>query len=142
MCGRTSSLKQRHDQPEPPSVDAQAQPKPVRAPQDTVIVVVSDDRTTELRDPTLPGRGAVGIVVKDRWIPSKSGLAPYAAPAAGVTAYRAEQEQRRATCGVPALVYEPAVVSFLLSNELGIASVTWKRSMYPANRTFYALRIL
>ena len=107
------------------------------------MVVVSDDRPYALQDPTRPGHGAVTIVVKERWIPSKSALSPYGAAASEcVTAYIVEPEQRRMSCSVPALVYEPAVIAFLLTNELGVPSVTWEHSRYPAKRTIYALRLV
>ncbi len=86
------------------------------------------------------------MAVNDRWVPSNSALSPLDAPAAGRgntgQPWPSEQEHRRTTCNVSALVEEPAAVAFLLTHELGIAHVTWKHSMYPAGRTIYTLRLV
>ena len=39
---------------------------------------------------------------------------------------RSAIDERRATCSVPALAHEPALVAFLLINKLNVADVSWR----------------
>ena len=104
--------------------------KPAGLPGETMLVRVTkaswpdslDTRQAEL----LAGR----VEVCPATMVKQSGLGP-------------SVKVRSAVCSAPALITQPAAVAFLLTNELGVAHVSWKHDtkFRPICAITYSLRL-